>query len=78
MPRGRSKFTSDLLKFNTRTSTWSVLTAAIPDWQPRANHTAVRVADEVWVVGGSNSSSVLGDVAVLDLRTQQWRMPQLK
>ena len=74
----RNTFLSDLLRFDTAIATWVVVHSEIPGFAPRANHTAVRVGQQIWVVGGSNKDLVQGDVAVLDLTTMQWTMPQLK
>jgi hypothetical protein len=35
------------------------------------------VHNSIWVIGGSDSNDVFGDVAVLDLKTLQWSCPQL-
>ncbi|KXZ45885.1 hypothetical protein GPECTOR_49g469 [Gonium pectorale] len=77
--RKGSTFYADLLRFDTATHTWSVLCPAIPNgFRPRANHTATLVGGrQIWVVAGSDSEDVLGDVHVYDVPSGTWSKPQL-
>lgn len=45
---------------------------------PRSYHSATLVGGEVWICGGSEADSVLGDVFVFNPTTRTFRQPRLR
>ncbi len=72
----RSTFHHDILRLRTDTSTWELLSDAVP-FQARAHHTAVLIKNSIWVIGGSDNDDVFNDVAVFNLDTLQWTTPRI-
>jgi hypothetical protein len=62
---------------DTELPQWELCTEPLP-FAARGHHTAIVVGTDLWVIGGSNQDSVLSDVAVLNLETLQWTLPQLR
>ncbi|BCS26294.1 Kelch motif domain protein [Aspergillus puulaauensis] len=65
-------YLSDVVVFDVPTSTWSQpeVRGQIP--RGRARHAAVIHEDKLFILGGSENSGILDDMAYLDLKTWTW------
>lgn len=65
-------FLNDIYLFDIDTATWS--RPAVHGIPPsgRSRHAVTLYDDKLFVVGGSDGTSVLGDICYLDLRTMTW------
>jgi hypothetical protein len=71
-------FVNDVWQFDTKLNSWSKLDTRGVKAPASAYHSAVVVGNHMWVFGGRNDKSVLGDeVYVLDLDILTWQKPLL-
>ncbi|KAJ7565645.1 hypothetical protein O6H91_02G068800 [Diphasiastrum complanatum] len=76
--RNGNDFFNDMWIFNTETEQWKQLQQHAP-FSPRAYHTATLVKEhELWLIGGSDQSTMYGDVHVLNTNSFKWSSPMLR
>ncbi|CAM6097154.1 unnamed protein product [Calypogeia fissa] len=70
--RNGNEFFNDLWEFNIETKQWKLLQKHTP-FTARAYHTATLIdSKQLWVIGGSDTLTMYGDVHVLDTDSLEW------
>eukprot|EP01018_Ginkgo_biloba_P037843 Gb_11255 [translate_table: standard] len=75
--RNGNEFFNDLWVFDIEVEQWKQLQQKVP-FAPRAYHTATLIGDQyMWVIGGSDKTTMFDDVHVLNTITLQWSSPTI-
>lgn len=73
--RNGNEFFNDMWLFDTEAEQWKLLQPKCP-FSPRAYHTCTLVSnDELWVIGGSDPTSMHSDVHVFNTASVKWSNP---
>ena len=68
---------NDMWCFNLSTGLWSSIEYVNTACDPRAGHSLFAIGQKIYVYGGWNLESQFNDIAVFNLSTREWTIPDI-